>query len=400
MNDQKVRYESFGGIIGLREPPALVYVNHAYLRKLGYPGSPLWHSRRSHLSAPTEVHFSITNRCPLHCRHCTADSGPERAGELTTGEIKAALDVLAKMQVFHVALGGGELFARPDAIEIAEYALSLDIVPNATSNGYYMTPELARQCRVFGQINISLDGIGDSYGVIRGADNFDRADRALRLLAEAGVTTGINSVVTRANFDRLREVVAHAHELGLREVLLLRLKPSGRARQIYDDYKLTPDQAKQLFPLVLRLAREFKPVIQVDCSFVPMICYHKPSRQTMRLLGIEGCEGGNILLGMRPDGRVNSCSHYPDYYESIFTLPRLWEEHEHFKRFRARRITSGYCVRCRYGGICRGGCPLFAMYASGDFDLPDPECPVLIERGFAAKGRKEQGSHDGRRAQA
>lgn len=382
MSDKVVRYEQFGGIVGLKDPPALLYVDRAYMRRLGYTGSPLWSASPGHLSAPTEVHFSITNICPLGCRHCAADAceKADARGEMTTDRIKQALDVLASMKVFHVALGGGELFARPDAIEIAEYAASLGIVPNATINGYYMDPGLARRCRVFGQVNVSLDGVGERYALVRGVDNFALADRAIGMLREAGVSTGVNCVVTRVNFDYLEEVVSYADARGLSEVLFLRLKPSGRARSIYHDFRLTQDQAIAFYPFLMRMARKYRPLLQADCSFVPMLCYHRPSKKTMRLLGVEGCEGGNILLGMRPDGWINACSHFPQYYGDIFALPDLWQTHPHFAQFRERRITEAACLNCGYFSICHGGCPLFSMFLGGDFDLPDPECPRLAGR--------------------
>ena len=322
MSEKIVRYEHFGGIVGLKDPPALLYVDRAYMRGLGYADSPLWHAGPEHLSAPTEVHFSITDACPLQCRHCTADAGKQGVAELSTAEIKRAVDLLAEMKVFHIAFGGGELFARPDAVEIAEYAASLGIVPNATSNGYYMTPELARKCRVFGQINISLDGVGARYEAARGTDNFDRADRAIRLLVDAGVKAGINCLVTRANFDHLDASIGLRARSGV-ERSPVPAPQTVRSRQTnYYDYRLTPAQNKRFYPLLMNMAAKYKPFFQVDCSFVPMLCYHKPPKKTMRLLGIEGCEGGNILLGVRPDGWVNACSHFPDYYENIFDLQR------------------------------------------------------------------------------
>jgi radical SAM protein with 4Fe4S-binding SPASM domain len=380
MNQKIVRYEPFGGIVGIQDPPALVYVDRQAMRELGYQDSPLWHGSQKYLSAPTEVHFNITNQCPLNCRHCTSDSGNQLPDEMTTAEIKKAIDVLAGMKVFHIAFGGGELFSRPDAIELASYASAKGIVPNATSNGYYMTPELAEKCRVFGQINISIDGVGDHYGIIRGTDNFRQADLALKTLIAAGVNTGINCLATRKNFDLLEEVVAYADQLQLTEVLFLRLKPSGRAREIYHEYKLDQEQNRQFFPFLMKMAKKYHPLLQVDCSFIPNICYHHPSKKTMNVLGIEGCEGGNILLGLRPDGWMNACSHYPQYFEDILKLPELWHEHNHFQQFRERQITDQDCLKCRYFKICRGGCPLFAEFLGGDFNLPDPECPVLIDK--------------------
>ncbi|MCL4236501.1 MAG: hypothetical protein KJ042_18515, partial [Deltaproteobacteria bacterium] len=49
------RYESFGGIIQLEHPQALLYVDREFMRRLGYAESPLWTDRvsgESLLSAP------------------------------------------------------------------------------------------------------------------------------------------------------------------------------------------------------------------------------------------------------------------------------------------------------------------------------------------------------------
>ena len=126
MSSKKYRLEHFGGIVGIHEPPALVFVDRKYMQGAGFSDSALWHSGQRYLSAPTEVHFSITGKCPLHCQHCTADSGELLDGEMTTAEIKRAIDILAEMKVFHIAFGGGELFTRPDVIELAEYARAIE----------------------------------------------------------------------------------------------------------------------------------------------------------------------------------------------------------------------------------------------------------------------------------
>jgi radical SAM protein with 4Fe4S-binding SPASM domain len=375
----RARYEAFGGIVALEEPAGLAFVDRQMMRELGYPGSPLWRRRaRGHepLSAPTEVHFNVTSRCPLHCRHCTTDAG--EGAELDTAEVKAALDVLARAGVFHVAFGGGEFFLRDDAIELARYARAVGLVPNATTNGHVFTRALARKCRVFGQINVSLDGVGLNYDVVRGAGSFALADRTLRWLREAGVDAGVNCVVARVNFDHLEEVVAYADRLGLCEVLCLRLKPSGRARAVYHDLKLTAAQGRALYPLLRRLARRYRPRIQVDCSFVPHLCSHRPSKRLMRTLGVDGCGAGNLLLGVRADGSVNGCSHHPDAFGDVRELPALWPRHPHFRAFRTRRVTHPACRACPYFEVCRGGCPLFSEFLAGDFQAPDPECPRLL----------------------
>ena len=144
--------------------------------------------------------------------------------------------------------------------------------------------------------------------------------------------------------------------------------------------KLTHDQNIEFFPFLMKMARQYQPLIQIDCSFVPNICYHKPSKKTMNLLGVEGCEGGNILLGVRADGAVNACSHFPEYFTDIYGLSDLWDHHPHFQEFRTRKVTDRHCRKCSYFKICRGGCPLFSLFIEESFNAPDPECPVLVEK--------------------
>ena len=60
------RFENFGGIIANEDPPFLAFADRDYMRELGLGTSELWDTDDKSidlLSAPTEVHFSITERC-------------------------------------------------------------------------------------------------------------------------------------------------------------------------------------------------------------------------------------------------------------------------------------------------------------------------------------------------
>ena len=111
MEKLKYRYENFGGIISSQDPPFLAFVDRNYMKELGLADSPLWETADESiglLSAPTEVHFAVTNKCSNRCDHCYMDSGDPDPGELDTSSFKKALAMLAGMNVFHIALGGGE----------------------------------------------------------------------------------------------------------------------------------------------------------------------------------------------------------------------------------------------------------------------------------------------------
>ena len=79
--------------------------------------------------------------------------------------------------MFHLALGGGESALLPWLGEVAEHARARGLVPNLTTSGLYGDAELERLvgwAPLFGQINVSIDGVGEDYARVRGFDGFAR----------------------------------------------------------------------------------------------------------------------------------------------------------------------------------------------------------------------------------
>jgi radical SAM protein with 4Fe4S-binding SPASM domain len=351
----------------------LVHVDRDFMRDLGCQTSPLWGKADDGLlSAPLEVHFSVTNSCLSRCRHCYMDSGQRDLGEMDGDDFRRAIDILADIGVFHVALGGGEALERSDFFELAAYVRSRGIVPNLTTNGHLLTKETAAKCGVFGQVNVSVDWINptDDCAVADGVRGIDP-------LQEAGVNVGLNCVVTRQNFGRLAEVLAYAGERGLTDVELLRFKPSGRGKLDYFERRLTPAQNRDFLPMIKHLSQQYAIPVKIDCSFVPMFCWHRPDKALMEQFSVYGCEAANVLLGVRSNGQFGGCSFLPGT-ESVFDLPELWTNSANLAHL--RKWTESACEPCRscaYLEICKGGCRAVAAFVTNDQDAPDPECPFV-----------------------
>src|SRR5262252_8792354 len=141
------------------------------------------------MSAPLEAHLQLTNRCTAGCQGCYTGATPEGArNEWGLVEWMRAIDALAERGVFHLALGGGESAALPWLGDVARHARARGLVPNLTTSGLYDEATLARLCEwapLFGQINVSIDGVGAAYADVRGFDGFERADRAVVALRRA-----------------------------------------------------------------------------------------------------------------------------------------------------------------------------------------------------------------------
>lgn len=390
---RRARLERFGAIVQLTIPRALVFVDRAMARRVvktaGEPAA--WREPESELgdhvlTAPLEAHLQITNRCAAGCKGCYTGASAEGApNEWGLAEWKRAIDHLADAGVFHVALGGGESTTLPWLGELAQHARARGIIPNLTTSGLDGLRMLLPSIDLFGQINVSLDGIGATYAAVRGFDGFAVADTAIRALRAHKREVGINVVVTRKNFDELDEIFAYAAERRLSEVELLRFKPAGRGARAYGELRCTDDQHRRFLPTILAAARRHRVRVKVDCSYTPMLAHHRPDRALLAELAVYGCTGGDFLVGAKPDGRVTACSFasppppHGDHRPRIDELAAYWTADDAFGAFRRWRQADEPCASCEYHSLCRGGCKVVSAHVTGDLAAPDPECPRVVD---------------------
>ena len=402
---RRSRLERFGAILQLTVPRALVFVDRAFARDaLSLSADPpLWRGPEPALgdhvlSAPLEAHLQLTNRCTAGCTGCYTGASAEGApNEWGLAEWTRALDALADAGVFHVALGGGESAILPWLGDLADHARRRGIVPNLTTSGLDGLDHLLSIADRFGQINVSLDGLGATYAAVRGFDGFARADHALRALRAARREVGINVVVTRHNFDELPDIFAYAAERRLSEVELLRFKPSGRGARAYDSLRCTDAQHRAFLPAILAAARRHAIRVKVDCSYTPMLAHHAPDRALLAELVVYGCTGGDFLVGAKPGGQLTACSFAaPPPANPDGTRPRVtelaayWSLPGAFGAFRDWRTAREPCASCTYHSLCRGGCKVVSSHSAGDLAAPDPECPRVVDHaaGSSAKSRR------------
>lgn len=394
---RRSRLERFGAILQTRLPRALVFVDRDYARRvLAIGAAPaLWRDPApaltdAVLSAPLEAHLQLTNRCGAGCTGCYTGASPQgMPGEWGFAEWRHAIDELAAMGVFHVALGGGESAVLPWLGELALHARARGIIPNLTTSGLDGLESLLPIADAFGQINVSIDGLGPTYAAVRGFDGFARADAAVQRLRAVKREIGINIVVTRKNFDELDGLFAYAAERRLSEVELLRFKPSGRGARAYADLRCTDAQHEAFLPTILAAARRHAIRVKVDCSYTPMLAHHRPDRALLADLAISGCAGGDYLVGAKAGGQLTACSFAPPppgaARPRVDGIADYWTTEAAFGAFRNWRAAREPCASCEYLSLCRGGCRVVSAHVAGDLTAPDPECPRV--RAHAPKPR-------------
>ncbi len=246
-------------------------------------------------------------------------------------------------RVNQFALGG---CGDPDQHECIEEILRLcdenTIVPNFTTSGYGMTPQMAKLCkRYLGAVAVSW--YRSAYTL-----------RAIDMLTGAGVLTNIHYVLGRNSIDEAVERLKnHSFPRGIGSVVFLLHKPAGQGRQ---SNVLSPDDPRvaEFFSLIDKGGYPHK--VGMDSCCVPGIvqfCQHVMPE------AIDTCEGGRFSCYISADMQLLPCSFDQRRLYAVslreHTIGEAWDS-ETFDRFRS--ILQSHCPQCEKRADCMGGCPL------------------------------------------
>ena len=173
------------------------------------------------LGVPLAVHMDVTYRCNERCVHCYLDHDDH--GEMTTAEIKDALDQLAEAGVFFLSFSGGEVFLRRDFFEIVEYARRLLFNVKIKTNAVMIHEKEARRIRELAvdtiQISVYSHRPEVHDAITKLPHSFERTIKAIRFLHEQGVRVTIANVLMTVNSSDHSGVQELAAELGVQYTL-------------------------------------------------------------------------------------------------------------------------------------------------------------------------------------
>src|SRR2546425_7516135 len=167
------------------------------------------------LRIPLSVHIDLTMRCNERCIHCYRVI--ERRPELTSDELKALLDDVARAGTLYLTFSGGEVFLRADLFELIEHARRLHFDVRLKSNALLITEEKAARLRPLGvrQVDISIYSADPAVHdwVTKVPGSLERSLEGAALLRDAGVTVKLNCPLMKQNVGQYRAIRALAERL-------------------------------------------------------------------------------------------------------------------------------------------------------------------------------------------
>lgn len=356
--------------------------------------------------APFLVIWEVTRACDLACQHCRANAVRERHRlELSTEEARRMMDQVRRFGRPLFVLTGGDPLKRPDVVELVEYGASIGLRMALTPSGTpLMTEEVLRRLQNAGlaRLAVSLDGstaaIHDAFRGVPGS--YDWTISMLRAAKEIGLSTQVNTTVSRYNLDDFDALCELMTQLGITLWSVFFLVPTGRAR---------PEQvaSAEEFEAVFHKMYDLSKTAPFDIKSTAAPQYRRVilQRQVAERRAGERTEAPEPLtagIGFSlPDGvgrarGVNDgdgflfISHVGAIYPSGF-LPlaagnvrrddvvQVYRESPLFRELRNRDLLQGKCGVCEYREIC-GGSRARAYAVTGDYLESDPFCAHIPRR--------------------
>ena len=331
----------------------------------GHPGAAAGGPKK-HI--PRIISWNSTFKCDLKCAHCYMDAQErESAKELSTEEGKMLIDQIAEVSKPVLVLSGGEPLMRKDIFELARYGTEKGLKMAMGTNGVGITDEVAKKILASGikKMAISMDSstpeIHDEFRGVPGS--WQKAIDGIKASIRNGLGVQFNTTVTVQNFDDIDNILDMAEGLGVKDLHLFFLVPTGRGTEVED---ITPEMYEKMIRQVLAKSQETELDVKPTCA-----------PQYMRIaeqMGIDmsrwsrGCIAGLSYVRIYPEGEVTPCPYLPIKLGNILETPfkDIWENNEVLQKMRDFDNLTGRCGACEYKAKC-GGCRARSYGLSSDF---------------------------------
>lgn len=183
---------------------------------------------------PLYIGFKITENCNQRCRHCWASKNV--MAHYTLDDIKASLGKIKQLNPYHVTITGGEPLVHDNWFEILQFAKDNFPVVELFTNGVLLNENNIRQLSELMEeldyIQISLDGLRESYNRQRGSDDFSTVIKNIKYIVQYGINVRVNMTVTHYNIDEIMEVYELVRSLGVSSFSVSPVYPLRRGEKL------------------------------------------------------------------------------------------------------------------------------------------------------------------------
>jgi radical SAM protein len=339
--------------------------------------------------APFLVIWELTQACDLACVHCRACAIPARNPlELSTEEGFRLLETVRTFGDPLMVFTGGDPLKRPDLFPLLQKSVSLGlrttITPSATDLLNEEAIERFQQSGV-ARMAISLDGwdAASHDGFRRAEGSFDRTAFALECARRIGLSSQINTTITRHNLGHIEQIAGLVRAFGAQLWSVFFLVATGRASASQD---LTAEQYEEVFSFLYGLSK----TASFDIKTTEAQHYRRYAAQSRKAKGASGQRMAPPAEVIQRQAGINDgkglvfVSHTGEIYPSGFfpmsagnvrrnSLTDVYRTSPLFQTLRQPDKLKGKCGDCEFRNLC-GGSRSRSFALTADYLSEDPKC--------------------------
>ncbi len=344
---------------------------------------------RDFSQAPFLVIWEVTRACDLACLHCRASADPYRHPlELSTEEGFRLLDTVREFGDPIMIFTGGDPLKRADLFPLLEHSVALGLRTTVSPSP---TPLLSREAIAgfksagVARISISVDGWDaashDDFRQVPGS--FDRAMLALEEAQRIGLSTQINTTVSRHNWKHLEEIADMVDRLGCDMWDIFFLVPTGRGAS---QAELNGAEFEEVFAFMYERSKKSRAVIKTTeaMHYRRYLMQRRKDEVSAAVKGHPGDNPLNKMAGINSGRGFVFISRTGEIYPSGFlpissgnvrrnSLVDVYQNGPLFQVLRDSSLLKGKCGLCQYRNLC-GGSRSRAFALTGDYLAAEARC--------------------------
>lgn len=293
---------------------------------------------------PVYVHYGITHRCNLRCRMCEIYQDANEDEELSIEQIEKVFDLLKRLGVVYVSIGGGEPFLRKDLPLVIKLLRKKGLMVRLLTNGTFCDEHLIKSLVSMGlrEVSISLDTLDSKKQayICNCEDAWEKTMRSIELfsnvLSKNGRLLLINTVVSPFNIKELPNLSQFAKRKGY-YISFVPIETDDLLEFAFtqDDYKWIDES----YDYLIRMKKNGKGSIFNSSVFL------EKSRQYLKSKHHNWqCDAGKLYFSVNPKGELSICHRFGPRVSLLEINPGTYFVSEEFKNTRESLIKG--CSGC------------------------------------------------------
>lgn len=323
--------------------------------------------------APLKLQIQLNTTCNYNCKMCYVS--PElRNKSLSLKSLNQIFEEAKNAGIVRINFVGGEIFMRKDIEEVISLAQQHNLLTSCITNGIIPGKNIEKYKSLIESmymIQVSCNGIGDSYNSEHGRNCWTTAQRCINNIIQVAPSSILSYVITDENVDDIPEFIEFAKKISPTIIKFGTICWSGKSLNNGDIsyYSVTLEKARQY----IYTARVRHPSLRIQSQtdegietplwedyysgYRPYEFYFSPESRDGLYLSAAGkfypfpllSDNSDFCIGSISDGLIN-----------------IWENNDILKKLRSVRFRDSACGKLGCSRPCGLWNRSYAIAWSGD----------------------------------